>query len=81
MGATLSSSNGRERNQISRWRPHRSSRERRFINWLERKGKELGMRLERGVSAGVKETAKKLVEMDGPEALRDGGESPFPYRA
>ena len=41
-----------------------------FINWLDRKGKELGMRLERGVSAGVKETAKKLVEKGGPEALR-----------
>jgi ribonuclease HIII len=42
-----------------------------FINWLERKGKELGTRLERGVSGGVKETAKKLVEMSGPEALRE----------
>ena len=42
-----------------------------FINWLERKGKELGMRLERGVSPSVKETAKKLVEMNGPEALRE----------
>lgn len=42
-----------------------------FINWLERKGKELGMRLGRGVSPGVKETAKKLVEMSGPEALRE----------
>ena len=42
-----------------------------FINWLERKGKELGLRLERGVSSGVKETAKKLVEMSGPEALRE----------
>jgi ribonuclease HIII len=42
-----------------------------FINWLERKGKELGLRLERGVSPGVKETAKKLVEMNGPDALRD----------
>ena len=42
-----------------------------FINWLDRKGKELGIRLERGVSAGVKETAKKLVEMSGPEALRE----------
>jgi ribonuclease HIII len=42
-----------------------------FINWLERKGKQLGLRLERGVSPGVKETAKKLVEMNGPEALRD----------
>ena len=42
-----------------------------FINWLERKSKELGMRLERGVSPGVKETAKKLVEMSGPEALRE----------
>src|SRR5216110_2613458 len=31
-----------------------------FINWLERRGKELGLRLERGVSAGVKESAKKL---------------------
>jgi len=42
-----------------------------FINWLERKGKELGMRLERGVSPGVKETAKKLVEVNGPQALRE----------
>jgi ribonuclease HIII len=42
-----------------------------FINWLERKGKEIGLRLERGVSAGVKENAKKLVEMNGPDALRD----------
>jgi ribonuclease HIII len=42
-----------------------------FINWLERKGKEVGMRLGRGVSASVKETAKKLVEMSGPDALRE----------
>jgi ribonuclease HIII len=42
-----------------------------FINWLERKGKELGMRLERGVSPGVKETAKKLVELNGPQVLRE----------
>ena len=42
-----------------------------FINWLERKGKELGLRLERGVSVGVKEAAKKLLETNGPEALRD----------
>src|SRR5881296_2770787 len=41
-----------------------------FINWLERKSKELGLRLERGVSANVKETAKKVVEMSGPGALR-----------
>ena len=41
-----------------------------FINWLERKGKELGLRLERGVSSGVKETAKRLVETNGPDALR-----------
>jgi len=41
-----------------------------FINWLERKGKEIGLRLDRGVSAGVKEGAKKLVEMNGPGALR-----------
>jgi len=41
-----------------------------FINWLEREGKKLGFRLERGVSAAVKEAAKKLVESKGPEALR-----------
>jgi ribonuclease HIII len=41
-----------------------------FINWLERKGKEMGLRLERGVSAGVKESARKLVETNGPDALR-----------
>src|SRR5881296_3747445 len=41
-----------------------------FINWLERRGKELGLRLERGASANVKETAKKVVEMSGPGALR-----------
>lgn len=41
-----------------------------FINWLERKGKEMGLRLERGVSASVKESAKKLVEANGPDALR-----------
>ena len=40
-----------------------------FINWLDRKGKELGLRLERGISPGVKETAKKLVEKAGPNAL------------
>src|SRR5438552_1137734 len=32
-----------------------------FIDWLERRGKALGLRLERGVSASVKEAAKKLV--------------------
>src|ERR1700736_5409711 len=41
-----------------------------FINWLEREGKKLGVRLERGVSSAVKEAAKKLVESKGPEALR-----------
>jgi ribonuclease HIII len=42
-----------------------------FINWLERKGEELGVRLERGVSPGVKDNAKRLVETNGPEVLRD----------
>jgi ribonuclease HIII len=41
-----------------------------FINWLEHRGKELGLRLERGVSANVKKAAKKLVEMNGPQILR-----------
>ncbi len=42
-----------------------------FIDWLERRGKSLGLRLERGVSASVKETAKKLVETNGPHILRE----------
>ena len=42
-----------------------------FINWLERKSKELSLRLERGVSASVKETARKLVQLNGPGALRE----------
>jgi ribonuclease HIII len=42
-----------------------------FINWLERRGKELGFRLERGASPNVKEIAKKLVETNGPDALRE----------
>jgi len=42
-----------------------------FINWLERKSKELGLRLARGASPSVKEAARKLVEMNGPGALRE----------
>ncbi len=42
-----------------------------FINWLDRQGKAIGLRLERGVSATVKEAAKKLVETKGPQALRE----------
>jgi len=41
-----------------------------FINWLEREGKKLGMRLERGVSPAVKTTAEKLVESKGAGVLR-----------
>jgi ribonuclease HIII len=42
-----------------------------FINWLERRGKELGLRLDRGVSGNVKEIAKKLVEINGAQVLRE----------
>ena len=41
-----------------------------FINWLEREGKKLGLRLERGVSPAVKATAEKVVREKGPEGLR-----------
>ena len=41
-----------------------------FINWLERRGKTLGMKLGRGVSTDVKEVAAKLVETKGPGILR-----------
>ena len=42
-----------------------------FINWLDREGKKLGLRLERGVSPGVKATAEKLVNSKGPGILRE----------
>jgi ribonuclease HIII len=41
-----------------------------FIDWLERRGKAMGVKLGRGVSTEVKEAARKLVEADGPGALR-----------
>lgn len=42
-----------------------------FINWLDRHGKIFGLRLQRGASASVKETGRKLVEMKGPQILRE----------
>src|SRR5436309_5370137 len=42
-----------------------------FINWLEREGKKLGIRLERGVSPAVKTTAEKLVQSRGAGVLRE----------
>src|SRR5437867_4833085 len=41
-----------------------------FINWLDREGKKLGIRLERGVSPAVKAGAEKLVAAKGPDILR-----------
>src|SRR6202035_5384581 len=41
-----------------------------FIDWLDRQGKALGQRLNRGVSAEVRATAEKLVAEKGPEILR-----------
>jgi ribonuclease HIII len=41
-----------------------------FIDWLERNGKRIGLALGRGVSARVKEIARRIVEAEGPEALR-----------
>ena len=42
-----------------------------FIDWLERRSKSFEMRLQRGVSENVKETAKKLVKKSGPGILRE----------
>ncbi len=41
-----------------------------FIDWLERAGQRLGLTLGRGVSASIKETARKIVEKEGAEGLR-----------
>lgn len=40
-----------------------------FINWLERKGKELGVKLGRGVSTEIKNVAATIVEKHGAEML------------
>lgn len=42
-----------------------------FINWLDRRGKAVGVRLGRGVSAEVKQAAAQLVESKGPGILRE----------
>jgi len=41
-----------------------------FIDWLERRGRALELKLGRGVSDPIKEAARKLVEAHGPEILR-----------
>src|SRR5213595_1386152 len=41
-----------------------------FINWLDREGKKLGVRLERGVSPAVKIAGEKIVKEKGPDILR-----------
>lgn len=41
----------------------------KFIDWLETTGRRLGVLLPRGVSASVKEAAKKIVENGGRDAL------------
>jgi ribonuclease HIII len=48
-----------------------------FINWLEREGKKLGVRLERGASAQVKATAEKLVKEKGAEILSQVAKTHF----
>jgi ribonuclease HIII len=41
-----------------------------FVDWLDRQGKTLGLRLGRGVSEDVKTTAERLATERGPEILR-----------
>jgi ribonuclease HIII len=42
-----------------------------FIGWLDRRGKELELHLDRGASPEVRATAEKLVAEKGPEILRE----------
>src|SRR5207247_6217474 len=42
-----------------------------FINWLDREGENLGVRLERGGSPEVKAAVGRLVGGKGPEILRE----------
>jgi len=41
-----------------------------FIDWLDKGGKQFGVKLGRGVSAPIKESARILIEKHGPEILR-----------
>lgn len=40
-----------------------------FVDWLEKGGREMGIKLGRGVSVAVKDTARRLVETKGAEVL------------
>jgi len=40
-----------------------------FINWLERKAKDLGMKLGRGASSEIRTAAANIVEKHGPQML------------
>src|SRR5438552_10536969 len=48
-----------------------------FIDWLERKGKELGLKLGRGVSGEIKSTASAIIEKHGPQMLSQVGKIHF----
>jgi ribonuclease HIII len=41
-----------------------------FVQWLEKQGRALGVRLGRGVSADVKKTAAEIVAANGAAALQ-----------
>ena len=41
-----------------------------FVDWMEKRGRVLGRRLGRGVSASVKETAAEIVAANGADALQ-----------
>ena len=41
-----------------------------FIDWLQQRSKATGVKLGRGVSTEVKDAARKVVEAEGPEGLR-----------
>jgi len=49
----------------------------KFIDWLSAAGKESGVELPRGVSAGVKAAAARLVEKSGPAVLESFAKTHF----
>ncbi len=48
-----------------------------FIRWLERKGKELGVKLGRGVSAAIKKTAAQIAGKGGGPLLEEVAKTHF----
>ena len=68
-GGRLHSNNAPRQSQTSQLPAASILAREKFIDWLDTAGKRLGVALPRGVSASVKQAARKVVEIGGRDAL------------